>query len=182
MSQNKKETSRSTRQEATTAQSSGSKNAGNKTKALPLSSRRILKELADISSDPPPNCSAGPKDDNIYEWLCTLLGPAGSVYEGGIFLLDLHFTNDYPFKPPKITFRTRIYHCNINSQGMICLDILKENWSPAFTISKVLLSISALLSNCNPKDPLVGSIATQYLNERQEHDKIALEWTKKYAK
>ncbi|XP_010177053.1 PREDICTED: ubiquitin-conjugating enzyme E2 E2-like, partial [Mesitornis unicolor] len=93
---------------------------------------------------------AGPKGDNIYEWRSTILGPPGSVYEGGVFFLDITFSPDYPFKPPKVTFRTRIYHCNINSQGVICLDILKDNWSPALTISKVLLSICSLLTDCNP--------------------------------
>uniref|UniRef100_A0AAY5KNX0 E2 ubiquitin-conjugating enzyme n=1 Tax=Esox lucius TaxID=8010 RepID=A0AAY5KNX0_ESOLU len=125
--------------------------------------------------------SAGPKGDNIYEWRSTILGPPGSVYEGGVFFLDIAFTPDYPFKPPKVTFRTRIYHCNINSQGVICLDILKDNWSPALTISKVLLSICSLLTDCNPADPLVGSIATQYLTNRTEHDRIAKQWTKRYA-
>uniref|UniRef100_A0A3P9A217 E2 ubiquitin-conjugating enzyme n=1 Tax=Esox lucius TaxID=8010 RepID=A0A3P9A217_ESOLU len=141
----------------------------------------IQKELAEITLDPPPNCSAGPKGDNIYEWRSTILGPPGSVYEGGVFFLDIAFTPDYPFKPPKVTFRTRIYHCNINSQGVICLDILKDNWSPALTISKVLLSICSLLTDCNPADPLVGSIATQYLTNRTEHDRIAKQWTKRYA-
>uniref|UniRef100_A0A671WFG5 E2 ubiquitin-conjugating enzyme n=1 Tax=Sparus aurata TaxID=8175 RepID=A0A671WFG5_SPAAU len=126
-------------------------------------------------------CFAGPKGDNIYEWRSTILGPPGSVYEGGVFFLDIAFTPDYPFKPPKVTFRTRIYHCNINSQGVICLDILKDNWSPALTISKVLLSICSLLTDCNPADPLVGSIATQYLTNRTEHDRIAKQWTKRYA-
>uniref|UniRef100_A0AAY5EKS6 E2 ubiquitin-conjugating enzyme n=1 Tax=Electrophorus electricus TaxID=8005 RepID=A0AAY5EKS6_ELEEL len=142
---------------------------------------KIQKELAEITLDPPPNCSAGPKGDNIYEWRSTILGPPGSVYEGGVFFLDIAFTPDYPFKPPKVTFRTRIYHCNINSQGVICLDILKDNWSPALTISKVLLSICSLLTDCNPADPLVGSIATQYLTNRTEHDRIAKQWTKRYA-
>lgn len=98
--------------------------------------------------------SAGPKGDNIYEWRSTILGPPGSVYEGGVFFLDITFSPDYPFKPPKVTFRTRIYHCNINSQGVICLDILKDNWSPALTISKVLLSICSLLTDCNPGERL----------------------------
>uniref|UniRef100_F6YKS8 E2 ubiquitin-conjugating enzyme n=1 Tax=Monodelphis domestica TaxID=13616 RepID=F6YKS8_MONDO len=142
---------------------------------------RIQKELADITLDPPPNCSAGPKGDNIYEWRSTILGPPGSVYESGVFFLDITFTPEYPFKPPKVTFRTRIYHCNINSQGVICLDILKDNWSPALTISKVLLSICSLLTDCNPADPLVGSIATQYMTNRAEHDRMARQWTKRYA-
>uniref|UniRef100_A0A7M4F6I2 E2 ubiquitin-conjugating enzyme n=1 Tax=Crocodylus porosus TaxID=8502 RepID=A0A7M4F6I2_CROPO len=120
---------------------------------LYIYSIKIQKELAEITLDPPPNCSAGPKGDNIYEWRSTILGPPGSVYEGGVFFLDITFSSDYPFKPPKVTFRTRIYHCNINSQGVICLDILKDNWSPALTISKVLLSICSLLTDCNPEAP-----------------------------
>ncbi|XP_038072449.1 ubiquitin-conjugating enzyme E2-24 kDa-like [Patiria miniata] len=109
------------------------------------------------------------------------MGPKNSVYEGGVFFLDINFSPDYPFKPPKVKFRTRIYHCNISSQGTICLDILKDNWSPALTISKVLLSICALLSDCNPADPLVGNIATQYLHSREDHDRFAKTWTKRYA-
>ncbi|KNC99019.1 uncharacterized protein SPPG_05969 [Spizellomyces punctatus DAOM BR117] len=145
------------------------------------SAKRIQKELAEISLDPPCNCSAGPKGDNLYEWVSTIMGPAGSPYAGGVFFLDIHFPQDYPFKPPKVTYRTRIYHCNINSKGEICLDILKDNWSPALTISKVLLSICSLLTDANPHDPLVGSIAQQYLHDREEHDRVAREWTKRYA-
>uniref|UniRef100_A0A3Q3WU85 E2 ubiquitin-conjugating enzyme n=1 Tax=Mola mola TaxID=94237 RepID=A0A3Q3WU85_MOLML len=149
---------------------------------------KTSKLLSTSAKRAPPVChgapahqNAGPKGDNIYEWRSTILGPPGSVYEGGVFFLDIAFTPDYPFKPPKVTFRTRIYHCNINSQGVICLDILKDNWSPALTISKVLLSICSLLTDCNPADPLVGSIATQYTTNRPEHDRIAKQWTKRYA-
>mmetsp|Transcript_31517 Transcript_31517/g.43742 ORF Transcript_31517/g.43742 Transcript_31517/m.43742 type:complete len:153 (+) Transcript_31517:159-617(+) len=145
------------------------------------STKRIQKELAEISLDPPTNCSAGPKGDNLYEWVSTIMGPGGSPYAGGVFFLDIVFPQDYPFRPPKVQFRTRIYHCNVNSNGQICLDILKDNWSPALTVSKVLLSICSLLTDANPHDPLVGNIAQQYLADRAAHDKTATEWTRRYA-
>eukprot|EP01111_Echinosteliopsis_oligospora_P007539 TRINITY_DN22740_c0_g1_i1.p1 TRINITY_DN22740_c0_g1~~TRINITY_DN22740_c0_g1_i1.p1 ORF type:complete len:148 (+),score=28.53 TRINITY_DN22740_c0_g1_i1:56-499(+) len=146
-----------------------------------MNAKRIQKELADLTLDPPANCSAGPKGDNIHEWAATIMGPSGSPYAGGIFFLDIHFPNEYPFTPPKVTFRTKIYHCNISSTGQICLDILKDNWSPALTVSKVLLSICSLLTDPNPKDPLVGSIASHLLTNKAEHDNKAKEWTRRYA-
>ena len=99
--------------------------------------KRIQRELQELGRDPPANCSAGPMGDDLFHWQATIMGPEESPYSGGVFFLDIHFPADYPFKPPKVTFTTRIYHCNINSNGGICLDILKDNWSPALTISKV---------------------------------------------
>lgn len=70
------------------------------------------------------------------------MGPGDSPYSGGVFFLAIHFPTDYPFKPPKVNFTTRIYHPNINSNGSICLDILRDQWSPALTISKGKASTS----------------------------------------
>lgn len=131
--------------------------------------------------DPPANCSAGPSDDDLYRWEASIIGPENSPYAGGIFALQIFFPVDYPFKPPKISFRTKIYHCNINANGGICLDILKEQWSPALTISKVLLSICSLLTDPNPDDPLVPEIAQLYKNNRSLHDQSARLSCMKYA-
>jgi ubiquitin-conjugating enzyme E2 D/E len=142
----------------------------------------IQKELIDFNKDPPANCSAGPvNDSDMFHWQATIMGPGDSPYQGGVFFLNIHFPTDYPFKPPKCTFTTRIYHPNINSNGSICLDILKDQWSPALTIGKVLLSISSLLTDPNPDDPLVPEIANIYKTDRMRYEATAKEWTKKYA-
>jgi len=143
--------------------------------------KRINKELQDLEKNPPSNVSAGPKSDDMFRWQATIIGPDKSPYASGTFFLDIEFPADYPFKPPKIKFMTKIYHCNVNEKGGICLDILKDNWSPALTISKVLLSICSLLSDPNPDDPLVPEIAALYKKDRAQHDKTASEWTRKYA-
>ncbi|EDV24039.1 uncharacterized protein TRIADDRAFT_26380 [Trichoplax adhaerens] len=152
-----------------------------KINGMGASVRRLQLELTELTLHPPANCSAGPKGDNIYQWVATILGPAGSVYQGGVFFLELEFTNDYPFKPPTVTFRTRVYHCNINSKGAICLDLLNENWSPTTTISQILQSICNLLKNCIPSKPLVDNIALLYFQDKSRHDEIARQWTQRFA-
>ena len=142
---------------------------------------RLQKEIKSLKNNDSENFSAGVRNDNIFEWDATIMGPTGTPYEGGIFKLRLMFTNEYPFKPPKINFTTKIYHPNINSQGVICLDILKNNWSPALTISKILLSICSLLSDPNPDDPLENDIANIYKTDIETFKLLAKEWTVKYA-
>ena len=143
--------------------------------------RRIQKELTDLQKDAPDNCSAGPQGDNMYIWEGVILGPSDSPYVGGIFKLEIHFPVDYPFKPPKVLFKSKVYHPNISAAGNICLDILKNQWSPALTIGKVLLSISSLLTDPNPKDPLVPEIANLYIQNRAQYEANARSWTVMYA-
>jgi ubiquitin-conjugating enzyme E2 D/E len=146
-----------------------------------MSLRRIQKELTDLKVDPPANCSAGPIGDDMFRWEGVIMGPSDSPYTGGIFKLNIQFPVDYPFKPPHLQFTTKIYHPNINAAGLICLDILKGQWSPALTISKVLLSITSLLTDPNPNDPLVPEIATLYKRDKAAYEMEARVWTQRYA-
>jgi ubiquitin-conjugating enzyme E2 D/E len=147
-----------------------------------MSIKRLQRELLEIEKDTPVNCSAGLVNQNdLFTWQATIIGPTETPYEGGMFNLKILFPCDYPFKPPKITFETRIYHPNINSNGGICLDILKDQWSPALSITKVLLSICSLLSDPNPDDPLSHDIANIYKSNKEEFNRLAREYTVKYA-
>lgn len=143
--------------------------------------QRIQKEVRDIRRDPPALCSARPSDEDLFSWKGTIMGPPDSPYQGGVFRLSILFPQDYPYRPPKVKFDTKIYHPNIDATGRICLDILREQWTPALTISSVLVSICSLLTDPNPDDPMVAEIAKMYKDDPQGYKQLAIEWTKKYA-
>jgi ubiquitin-conjugating enzyme E2 D/E len=143
--------------------------------------RRIEKELKDLEKDPPAGCSAGPVGEDLFHWEGSIFGPSSSPFQGGVFKVQIRFPSEYPFKPPHIQFTTKIYHPNLSPSGAICLDILKGQWSPALTISKVLLSILSLLTDPNPDDPLVPEIAHIYKTNRAEYEMNARDYTVRYA-
>ena len=127
--------------------------------------QRVQREYVEMMSSPLSHATAGPVDESdMTKWQATLTGPAGTPYEGGLFRLGIVFPSDYPFKPPRIRFLTKVYHMNISSTGSICLDILKDQWSPVLTVPKVLISILSLLDDPEPSDPLVPEIAVPPTN------------------
>ena len=150
-----------------------------------MTARRICREHIDMCSYSSANgfhITAGPDDDDdLYLWHATMYGPVSTPYQGGIFWLRITFPSSYPFKPPKVMFTTKIYHCNIDANGSICLDILGDEWSPAQSIKSVLLSIQTLLEDPNPDDALVPEIESVFRNDRQQYYETAREWTKKWA-
>lgn len=143
--------------------------------------RRIKSELAELAANDIPNINAKPISDDNIKWSGSIIGPVDTPYAGGIFNLDITLPSDYPYKPPIIKMKTKIYHPNINEEGTICLDILKDQWSPALTLTKVLLSISSLLAEPNPNDPLAPDVARIYLNDFKAFTKKARDFTEKYA-
>ncbi|PHH73337.1 hypothetical protein CDD80_3898 [Ophiocordyceps camponoti-rufipedis] len=146
--------------------------------ALP---KRIVKETERLMAEPVPGISAVPHDDNLRYFDVQIHGPSQSPYEGGVFKLELFLPDDYPMTPPKIRFLTKIFHPNVDKLGRICLDVLKNNWSPALQIRTILLSIQALLGAPNPDDPLAADVAKSWKENEQAAIATAKEWTKKYA-
>lgn len=122
-------------------------------------------------------------DDNMTHWSATIPGPSGSPYETGRFVVDMIFPPKYPFEPPKVTFRTPVFHPNVSTNGAICMDILKPNgaWSPLMTVDSLLVSIQSLLDDPNPADPLNNDAASLYLQSRRLYDIKARQETELHA-
>ncbi|EEC07129.1 ubiquitin protein ligase, putative [Ixodes scapularis] len=146
--------------------------------ALP---RRIIKETQRLMAEPVPGISAIPDESNARYFHVVVAGPEGSPFEGGVFKLELFLPEEYPMSAPKVRFMTKIYHPNIDKLGRICLDILKDKWSPALQIRTVLLSIQALLSAPNSDDLLANDVAEQWKVNEAEAIRTAREWTRLYA-
>lgn len=158
----------------------GPRNSDDKAKCKKLQSR-LLARYKRLLSNPVCNLNARINPKNIREWFVIFDGPVATPYEGGRFMLRIHFGIDYPFKAPKVNFQSHVFHSNIDYKGNICVDILKDKWSPVQTVSSLVNSIHLLLANPNPKDPLNDRAAKIYVANKEVHDRIAREITKKYA-
>lgn len=145
------------------------------------SNTRIQKETQRLIAEPVEGVNATPYEDNMRYFNVLIAGPMDSPYEGGVFKLELFLPAEYPMGAPKVRFLTKIYHPNIDRLGRICLDILKDKWSPALQIRTVLLSIQGLLSAPNPDDPLDNNVAEHWKTNEREACARAKEWTGRYA-
>lgn len=145
---------------------------------------RLTAELQDIQRDPPEGCSAQPlnPDDILSLWTATIRGPKGTPYENGHFDLTISFPNTYPRFPPLVKMTSPVYHPNIDHKsGYIDINILHDDWSPILTVPKILLSLQALLSDPDCEDAVSPEIAWECELKREEFERTAREWTRKYA-
>jgi len=152
-----------------------------------MAETRLKKELHDVRGTLDSSTAgvcANPVDDKDLRVLHGCIrGPSDTPYDGGVFHVDIAIPPSYPFEPPKMRFSTKIWHPNISSvTGAICLDILKDQWSPALTIKTALLSLQALLSTPEPNDPQDAEVATMYKSNQELFVKTARFWTDMYAK
>ncbi|CAD8136642.1 unnamed protein product [Paramecium pentaurelia] len=147
---------------------------------------RLNKELQDFNERQKKGEDSGISillvDQNITHWKGFINGPSDTPYANGYFQVDIVIPQEYPYKPPKMKFDTRIWHPNISSQtGAICLDILKDEWSPALSIRTALLSLQALLCDPQPDSPQDAVVANQFKTQKDLYVKTAKEWTQNYA-
>ncbi|KAK4767126.1 hypothetical protein SAY86_014876 [Trapa natans] len=145
---------------------------------------RVQKELQECRKDfEASGIKVTPRGDSLSRLVGTIPGPIDTPYEGGTFHLDITLPDAYPFYPPKMQFTTKVWHPNISSQsGAICLDILKDQWSPALTLKTALISVQALLSVPEPNDPQDAVVAQQYHKDYQTFFSTARYWTEAFAK
>lgn len=145
--------------------------------------KRVLKELEECKQDVQSGIILELIDeDDLTNLMGFFTGPPETPYHGGSFQVEIKIPGDYPFKPPQIKFLTRVYHPNISSvTGAICLDILKEAWTPILTLKSSLLSLQSLLQSPEPNDPQDAEVARHYLSNEEGFKEKARSWTKKYA-
>ncbi|CAR26888.1 hypothetical protein ZYGR_0I01600 [Zygosaccharomyces rouxii] len=145
--------------------------------------KRLMKELQAVRDDPAANITLEfISESDIHRLKGSFLGPPETPYQGGRFIIDIEVPMEYPFKPPKMKFDTKVYHPNISSvTGAICLDILKNAWSPVITLKSALISLQALLQSPEPNDPQDAEVAQHYLRDKESFSKTAALWTRLYA-
>ncbi|KAK3808183.1 MAG: hypothetical protein J3R72DRAFT_408515 [Linnemannia gamsii] len=146
---------------------------------------RMRKELIDLERTPPLGVVCYPINDNIVHLHAEIAGPEDTPYHGGSFKINIHIPEKYPFEPPRCQFLTRVYHPNIDEQGLICLDILKPPpkgaWKPSISVSTMLISLQLLLAQPNPDDPLLVDVANEFKENRELFKHKAKEYTKQFA-
>ncbi|XP_067935251.1 ubiquitin-conjugating enzyme E2 L3-like [Watersipora subatra] len=144
--------------------------------------KRLGKELNDMRASPEPTLKNISVDDtNIFLWTGQL-HPQNAPYNKAAFRIQLEFPAEYPFKPPKVTFKTKIYHPNVDEKGQVCLPIVTpENWKPATKAEQVVNSLLLLIHEPEPDHALRADIAEELKKDKKKFMKNAEEYSKKHG-
>ncbi|KAF8148217.1 ubiquitin-conjugating enzyme/RWD-like protein [Crassisporium funariophilum] len=144
--------------------------------------RRVNKEITDCKNDKSSQIKIELIDESPFHLKGSFPGPQGTPYEGGYFEVDIIIPESYPFQPVKMKFITKVYHPNVSSaSGAICLDILKDAWSPVLTLKSTLISLQSLLCSPEPNDPQDAEVAKHYMTSKPSFEDTATYWTQIYA-
>lgn len=127
------------------------------------------------------DCLVSPIGGSLEHLLVTFTGPTNTPFEGGLFHLRMIYDKDHPFRPPKFTFLTKIFHPNIDSRGQICMDQLGASWSPVYYLHPLLRNLISLLDDPGVHDPLVPEIAAQFVQNYEQYSADARVYMTRYA-
>jgi len=148
----------------------------------PATIKRVIKELADLTQNPPEGIKVVPCEDDVSDIEAIVEGPAGTPYEGGIFRVKLILGSDFPASPPKGLFLTKIFHPNVSSKGEICVNTLKKDWKSDLPLKHVLLTVKCLLIVPNPESALNEEAGRLLLERYEDYAKHARLMTSIHAK
>ncbi|KAJ8681560.1 hypothetical protein QAD02_017352 [Eretmocerus hayati] len=148
-------------------------------------SQRLTRELKRLVDHPPEGIICY-TSDRLDLLTVNVIGPHGSPYENSLFELELEIPEKYPFVPPRLKFKTPVYHPNIDTQGRICMDLLKMppngGWRPTISLENIIVAVQSLLGNPNPDDPLMVDIAEEYRYNKKEFERKARELARENTK
>ena len=144
--------------------------------------KRILAEIAEYQRNPHPNIEIYPCEQQLDFWRLLLVGPPGTPYGSGVFLLYAKFPTNYPQVAPEIRFVTPIYHCNVNGHGKICHSVFDRNYSSDFSVRRILDCVFGLLLTPEPEDPLDSALAQEYYDNVHEYERTAEANTREHAR
>jgi ubiquitin-conjugating enzyme E2 D/E len=149
-----------------------------------MATARISRDLAALEANPLEGVTIDVVGNDIFHVKATVQGPVGTPYEGGLFVIDVRFSSDYPLRTPEYHFITKIYHPNVVftvedgiERGKIC----KPKWLPKDTLSKIIEYLCSLMAAPDLDNALNGEVANQYKSNKPEFDRVATEWTRRYA-
>ncbi|UJR25343.1 hypothetical protein I4U23_006693 [Adineta vaga] len=133
--------------------------------------RRLQQDFRQLLNNKVEGIDASPSADNLFVWNAIICGPEESIYESGVFQLQILFPEDYPLRPPQVRFINKVFHPNVWwEDGRICVDILKDGWTPSYDVLAILHSIRLLLIDPNPLSPANLEAALLFRDNRVEYN------------
>ena len=148
-----------------------------------ISTIRLSREYQNLIKEPIDNVNFIVNQNNLLNWEFTIIGPHDSPYEGGIYNGTIIFPESYPTNPPKVEFKTKLFHPNVYPDGKLCISILHEGndttgyeheierWRPVQNVRTIFLSIISLLNDPNPESAANIDAAKMLRDDREGYYK-----------
>ncbi|OQO07163.1 NEDD8-conjugating enzyme UBC12 [Cryoendolithus antarcticus] len=134
-----------------------------KKKKVTAAQLRVQKDLAELNLGPTMKTHF-PNPDDILNFTFTLT-PDEGLYKSGVFTFTFAISQNFPHEPPKVKCQQKIYHPNIDLEGNVCLNILREDWKPVLNLNAVIVGMQFLFLEPNASDPLNKEAAADLMGD-----------------